>query len=430
MTDIEFTRAMTYLSQGGRSSLETYLGSVGSDKVQFANIAYTKGVITNKEGWKKIVGYDMPDPALEQKFSDFRERLHRHEFSYEELQAVYTEQRYNEEIQSYIIQRLDQKSLNETELKEWYKRGIVSIDLTKKYCDETSLDFDQIDRKPKPKINIPPHLWPTDANLTYGNTDVLLIGSPGAGKTMLLASLYYYANRVKGTLNPDARNNKGFAYSSLLISAIQQGQFIIGTKPDIILHTSATISGEQVKKGIFTKTRIEGIECPFNFIEMAGETYNRAFGKSISEWPDNLRSCFEGSKNPKIILLTIPVDEEYITIAEGTPSEMRLSAEQLYSYIIQLFIDTGVIDHIVAVGLIATKWDKQVDKSDEGFDKFIRERCYGIDQTLSNENIEYEKFDFSIGFVDDEVNSYQFNPEPSSHIYDWLMECAPIRPNK
>jgi len=428
MTDLEYKRSLTYLKEFGVSQLETYLKTINSDKVRFANFAFNKGNV-NKDGWKTIVGRDMPDPAIEQKFSDFKDRLQSNEATDEELQAQYTDDRYYEAIEIHVNNKLNQKALNQHQLKDWYKRGIISMDRTKEYCLSAGLDFNDIDRRPKPKINIPPHLWPTDANLTYGNTDVLLIGSPGAGKTMLLASLYYYANRIKGTLNPDARNNKGYAYSSLLISAIQQGQFIIGTKPDIILHTSATISGSaETKDGWLRGTRIKEIECPFNFIEMAGETYNRAFGKSISEWPDNLRACFEGSKNPKIVLLTIPVDEEYITIAEGTPSEMKLTAEQLYSYILDLFIGTGIINQIVGVGLIATKWDKQTDKSDEGFEKFIMQRCCGIDRTLTGENLEYEKFDFSIGDVDDEINSYKFEPEHTSYIYDWLMSCAPIRP--
>ena len=427
MTDTDFKKALAYVSLGDKSQLAAFLSSINSDIRQFANVAFNSNKV-DKYGWEKLTGEPMPDLAKENAFHDFKSRLENGSFTIEELQTSYADERYDQAIRNYINNRVQNRNLDQEDLKEYYKRGLLNENEVKDYCRSSGFSFDEIDQKPYDFINIPPHLWPLEPSLTYGNTDVLLVGSPGAGKTMLLASLFHYANRTVGTLNPDARNSSGYAYSSILISAIEQGQFILGTPPNKILHTPATITGTQITKSFFGKTREEKIECPFNFIEMAGETFTDAFGKTIDEWPNNLRTCFEHSKNPKIVILTIPVIEQFIEIGEGA-SLMKLSSEQLYSYIIDFFVSNGIMDQIVAVGLVITKWDEHSDQSDDGFHNLIEQKCRQLDRTLTNiQNVEYEQFAFSVGSVETERNCYKFSNSKVSEIYEWLMECAPIRP--
>lgn len=431
MTDIDFKRALTYVKLGDQANLKAFLSTINSDLRQFADMAFNKNVI-NKDGWKKIVGEPMPDLEKESAFMEFNARIQNGNFTFEELQTTYGDDRYNKTIKGYINKRLQDLSFNEFDLKEYFKRGVIDETQTRAYCKRANLDFDEIDQKPVPPINIPSHLWPTDPNLTYGNTDVLLIGSPSAGKTMLLASLFHYGKETLGKLNPDSANSGGFAYSSILISAVEQGQFITQTPPDTILHTTAYISSIAHKRTVFGKIKEETIISPFNFIEMPGETYLKAFGKGFDALPDNLKVCFEQSQNPKVVFFTIPVKEKFVKIGEGS-NEMKILAQELYTFILDIFISSKIMDKIVAVGLIITKWDEHDSYTEEALDLLIDKKCKSLDDTLirldENSEITYESFPFWISpDVDVERNTYKFDSTHMKEIYDWLLEVAPIRP--
>ncbi len=429
-----YKTALTYLQLKNKKNLIAYLDSSGATLLDFGYMLYDKGRIDDV-GFKKLTGHDVKDREKESHFQDFISRLNSNQLSYEELQTKYSEERYNMAISEFVKSKLQNNSLSENELFEFVKRGILSENIVRQHLrtrGRSEAEIDEILGKEAPQVIIPKSLWPTEPNLTHGNTDVLLVGSPGSGKTMFLASLYYYGENEIGTLNKDANNNKGYAYSSLLVSTVQQGLFVNNTPPEFILHTTAVLSESITTKNMLGRRKTKTVECPFNFIEMAGETFSDAFGKKMEDFPENLRHCFKVSQNPKIILLIVSLIEEYVSVKiDG--AIMKLKASELHNYILDFIKAQGLLDKVVSIGLIITKWDLAEDQSDDGFNNLINTKYKKFEELLKsfkNEfGIPYDIFSFSIGDVDDKRKRYTYSDKGISDVYEWILHYGPIRPN-
>jgi len=419
MTDEIFNRALYLLRAGNRENLKNYLTREGESLRTFADRAIAEDKIKSTL-WEQIVGEPMPDPQVKA----FEQRLNTQQVSFEELILKHSQSDYGEMINRYIHKQIDQSALNQEEVTAFFQAGImdeIQLDL---YCEKkgwSSRDF-----VPKDNMSIPPSVWPTDLDLSFGHTDILLVGAPGAGKTMFLSLFYHYAKRKLGNLDILSENPKGSKYSSIIIQAAEEGQFIDSTPKPVILNTSCNLTEKILDKGIFS-SKVKEIEMPFNCIEISGENFSDSYGNPLDEWPEKLQNIFK-SENPLILVVLLPLDEATITISE-LDHRIRISTEDFLNYIIGSLQQVPEINRrLVAASIVISKWD-ELKEPDKTVEEVVAERCPQMHQKLQRDFRDtYGLFPFSVGQVNKKLNSFQYQHDTISEWYDWLISIAPVSP--
>lgn len=417
--DIVYKRALVILQAGNKKQLKKYLDEQEESLKSFADKVFEAGII-NQKVWEQIVGENMPDPELKA----FEDQLNAQQISLPQLIDKHGEPEFQLIIEEYIKNQLDQKTFGKEEVASLSRAGIIGKHQLDLYCESKGWNSGDFVRKDS--LAIPPSVWPTDLDLTFGHTDVLLVGAPYAGKTMFLSLFYHYARRKLGKLEILSNNSKGSKYSSIIMQAVEDGQFIDSTPNEVILSTSCKLSETTVEKG-FLGIRKKQVDMPFNCIEISGESFRDAYGKPLDEWPRHLQKVFQ-SENPLILVILLPSDESTITINEIDHS-IRISTEDFLNYIIgSLQQEPEINGRLVATSIVISKWD-ELSSTDQSAEDVVSTRCPQMHAKLKQDYEEmYGLFPFSVGHVNKELNSFQYKHETIREWYDWLIQTAPVSP--
>jgi hypothetical protein len=326
-------------------------------------------------------------------------------------------------IKDYIKTRYDANQITAEEVYYYFTHNFLTKNEVNSYCDKSSV-HNPIPR-PEKLIDIPPDLW--NSTVLAKRTDVILIGSSGAGKTMFLASLLKYCESI-GNLNYNTLNSKGSIYGNILTSAIDKGRLIRNTPPEVFL-TMALDYTVKVKSSGILGSKCTDKNAPVNLIEIAGEAFKRSFGVSDENGiPENIRNAvYNLNDNPKLYIFTIPVDEQEITINTGN-SDFVVNAQGFYNYFLDYIKRIGRLNNAIGIALVFTKWDKYKDGDAEFF---LENRCLNLYEQLkrivnTNPKVKAAYFTHSLGSnVDESLNTYKYDSNDMKEIYNWIVDILP-----
>jgi hypothetical protein len=329
-------------------------------------------------------------------------------------------------INVHINNKLGLKSVTYDELKFYFENQLVPEYRINEYCD--AVNWEGIVPKAKDLVDIPPFVW-TNPVVMDNRTDVVLIGSAGAGKTMFLASLLKYCEKI-GNLNHNTTNGNGSIYGNILTNAISNGRLITNTPPGVFLTMSLDFYC-QVNEPTFLGKKIKTVSLPSNFIELPGEAFKNTFvANDISGIPSNISNAiYNENRNPKLYIFTIPVDEQEIHI--NTPGgQLTVNAQGFYDYFLDYLRRIGRLTQVVGIALVFTKWDKYKvgDK-----DHFINERCLNLKNQIIQlvtryPNVKAAYFTHSLGNdVNEKMRTFTYEPSDMKEIYEWMTSILPYQ---
>lgn len=326
-------------------------------------------------------------------------------------------------INEYIRSRFNGNQITTDEIDYYFKNNFLPKNDVSIYCDKTGIP-NPIPR-PEKLIDIPPDLW--NSTVLADRTDIILIGSSGAGKTMFLASLLKYCESI-GNLNYNTLNSKGSIYGNILTNAIGNGRLIRNTPPSVFL-TMALDYTVNIKQSKIFGQKYTLKNAPVNLIELAGEAFKQSFGINDENGiPENIRNAvYNKNRNPKLYIFTIPVDEQEITI-NTKDGDFTVNAQGFYNYFLDYLNRIGRLSQVIGIALVFTKWDKFKEGD---ADYFLQNRCLNLFEQLkrlvnTNPKVKAAYFTHSLGSnVDETLNTYNYDSNDMKEIYNWIADILP-----
>lgn len=331
-------------------------------------------------------------------------------------------------IKDYIKIRYDANQITADEVYYYFTNSFMTNNEVNSYCDKSGVSNPM--PQPKAEVAIEESFW-TDQVVFDKMTDVILIGSAGAGKTMFLASLLKCCEN-NNNLRYNTLNHIGKQYGEKITSVLDDGRFV-GQTPDYALLSIALELDKEVERTTIFGKKIVSKVAPVNLIEMAGEAFKKTFSaKDKDGIPENIKKAvFNKSNNPKIYLFTIPVTENFISIRlHGSNSETKISAQGFYSHFLDYLQRINEFDNVVGIALVFTKWDcyKAGDAK-----HFLENKCsnlYTQIEKLVNENpdINAAYFTHSLGNnINIDLRSHEYDSPDITEIYSWILSILPYK---
>ncbi|MEM9548633.1 MAG: hypothetical protein AAGA77_21785 [Bacteroidota bacterium] len=335
----------------------------------------------------------------------------------------------------YIDDLLSSKMLSPTEVKMYVDQHLLDPDRAKSYLlsiKRTPEEIRAILKIANEEVTFPATWFSEKVSLKAGINDLLVIGNATAGKTSFLASFMNFMQNKKPNfelLNP---RSYGHRYGSVLIKAAGDGKCFGGT---VKYRAINMLSLMNPQKRYF----------PCNIVDLPGEAFTSTFSQSGMKMPPNFESVFLAYnndlpyQNPKVLLFTIAVDQPEINISEkyNTVDEdgnnvtkttsYSVDVDTFYQSFLTLLHEKGIMHHVVGIGIIATKWDKSQEFGYFDKSQFIKKVCSSMNEQILSwqdkfyKKLKYETFTYSIGAVDEELKSYNHDPQGADDLYDWLI---------
>jgi len=148
------------------------------------------------------------------------------------------------------------------------------------------------------KRETPFNTWSDSPPLADNRTDLYFLGSPGSGKSCILASIFLYASK-NGLIIESQINPEGNYYRNLLTEELNYG----------ILPNCAPSIDPYIPIDLAENYNDEK-EHPLNFIEMSVVLFDQAYSGGISDKYLKAKNYFS-NKNRKLIFFVIDFDHRF-----------------------------------------------------------------------------------------------------------------------
>ena len=277
---------------------------------------------------------------------------------------------------------------------------------------------------PPKRIDLPPIPWAEiPLKLDADCTNIILLGTTGAGKTMMLASILHAAhNRI----SLRESHNLIVKYYNFLIKVISEGRFIgSGTATDVVFGMPLDIkTSEKQKFGLFKKNIVSEI-APLNLVELAGEDFRRF--ESENRIPVVFEKLFS-SENDNVIYFILDYE---ICVGESSGIDVFQQRQEIESAF-RILNQAKVFKNSLQVNLIITKWDKNTKY--KSVEDFFNDKSNELLNGIKNQIEDVRKIHrlsacniipFSVGKVDKHSVSFDFNNEFVEGIIESIIENCP-----
>lgn len=229
------------------------------------------------------------------------------------------------EITNYDLNQLfDSGSITKDDL---ITNGIIERDKLDLFLNPPSFYMDQIE-------------WKDLAALPNDRTDVYFFGVPRSGKSSVLAGVLKTAHK-HGLLRTNSQYPTGARYADELIRCVNVGYV---PRP--------TDSDEDTVNFICTDLKENGEVYPFNFVEMSGEYFNRAYESNDLDGSIGARGYLKNN-NRKLIFLFI----DYSTEVRGDDMSEIASQDSILNNVLDKLDRDGTLAKTDSLQLIITKAD-------------------------------------------------------------------------
>lgn len=327
-----------------------------------------------------------PPPSTEDQREDLINSIKNYEFSDEQIKELVEEGWFTAE---YLLNR---NAINQSQYNILFATAV-------------KVNFDEWK-------NIPP--------LKEGRIDVFIFGIAGSGKSCFLAGLFYHGNSI-GRLNVDIDNVTGVKYADTLIEAMEEGRVPTATAVDYIQYIACDIRDDDEHTH------------PLTFIEMSGEHFQDAYGKTLpdlkKEKPKLVEYLFE-NPNRKVIFLAIDYQPD-----RGGETGQRKNFE----FMLKFLDKNGVLENVETIVLVITKLDGDDDSLQDDAKRFLENRYKSL-TNLCNDYVEKHGLDFyvykfSLGNFKSIGNFkskyvFDYNPTDSEIIFDMLCDTTSVLKQK
>lgn len=269
---------------------------------------------------------------------------------------------------------------------------------------------------PPPTFNLMED-WENVPPLKPDRIDVFVLGIATSGKSCFMSGLIHYADKA-GQLQIDIDNASGFVYANQLIDAVRHGVLPPATPKTAIQYMACDFKGN------------DGDVHPFSFIEMAGENFERAFGKTVDKIPSKFNEYLFASRNQKIFFLCLDYYKETQGGSFGGPSQ-----KAQFDFILKLMRKHGALETTEAICIVVTKWDTYTGTdSEKGVADFLNSEYKSLIALCKEYEAELKKlvfiiFPFSLGDFT-RGGTYRYASESSENIFNWLCDFTSSKNEK
>jgi hypothetical protein len=300
--------------------------------------------------------------------------------------------------------------LKNIEINNLLQNGIITelelIDLG--YSREEIDKIMGVQAKPFPLGN-----WDEVPDLLPDRIDVFVLGTPGSGKSLMLAGLLYYIRIEKGGLDLFNQNRSGTLYADQLTDSVENGTIPPRTPEEIIQHISCDIIGSS------------GNKHPLTFIEMSGEIFRNIYGESLETIEKKSGGIkfkqYLTNNNRKLLFLAI----DYAIHQKGI--KLNTSQSNNLEYALKFMDENGTLKNTDGICLLIMKWDlSEGEKVKEFLDRKYKNLLNLCESYKSKYKLEFNIYTFSVGNFT-ETGHYSYDPEYSKKIYEWISNCARIK---
>jgi hypothetical protein len=319
-----------------------------------------------------------------------------------------------EKFKNTCIGKLENKSINNSDIKNLNDYGLLSEGDLMKFFSKNEID--EILEKPVNHFKLGD--WSNVPELLKDRTDIFVLGTPSAGKSIFLSGMLYYMKIKLGNLDIKQHNLSGNTYADQLVTAVSRGSLPPPTPPRIIQHIPCDV------------TTNSGYVHPLTFIEMSGEIFKNIYGENVQsinekEGGDKLiQYLFSGNK--KILFLCI----DYVR-DKREDYDTDTSQGDILGFSLGFLEGNEILSTVDGICLIITKWDLSNGEAvNSVIDKKYLNLYNKCEKLAQKFDIPFEVFTFSIGDFD-KRGKYTYNQDYSKKIYEWISGATrPINQNK
>jgi len=255
--------------------------------------------------------------------------------------------------------------------------------------------------------------WENLPALPTNCIDVFFIGSPGSGKSCLLAGLLHYASKT-GQLSQSIQNISGVKYKDSLIKYIDLGTVPPKTPAESVNYLSFKLNDSKSNNN------------PFNFVEMSGENILKIYKSGVVSHNEksNIKE-YLNSDNKKIFFLTL----DYFKFLRGPDFNTVAEQSDIIMYILKLFEHNKIFDKTIAIYIILTKVDLNPNtlNSEKGVKEFTETHYLNLLHTVKELSFKYrlsvKLLPFSIGKIKFE-KLLEYDEEYSRLIFNNLVSTS------
>ena len=359
-----------------------------------------------------------------------------------------------ESMRNYVERHFGPQKIRKEWLAKLNELGLISKDLIANHITQYGLSKTELrllTGQLQPVHEFHMSYFPDNVELFKGFSDLLIIGTTGAGKTTFLASFFLYLQQTKSMT---IKTSKAKKYAGVLMSCLDRGMLFGSTPKDRAISIPIVIE----ENANF---------YPINFTDIGGEAYQHTYANEEANYMDNFKELFTRSRDKKINIdekhvLPAPRNIMFTVAIDQPPSYFKLdqgSADNFYGGLFDVLEEIDVLKDIDSIAIVVTKWDlfdrdKYIDlvTNIRGFNgnassmtdldlvtRYLFNSLHiKLEGYAEDYDIDYRRFEYSIGDVvtrevTKEANEQssqetvtlqycEYNPKGADKLYNWITD--------